>query len=121
MQQGTTFQLQINVVDNNNQPIDLTGYSASMQIRSSYSNSNYVESLSSSNGEITFALSPNSSNNVMNLQLPANRTANVFVCLTNPGNPPKSMFVYDLSLSSPISVTTKILYGNINFYAQVTR
>jgi hypothetical protein len=120
MQQGVTFLLQVNVVDFNNQPIDLTGFSAKMEIRSNYSNNTIAESLSTANGEISIPLSGNG-NNQMYFTLPANRTANVYVNLTNPGNPPKSIYVYDVSLTAANTVTTKILYGNINFYGQVTR
>jgi hypothetical protein len=121
MQQGATFQLQINVVDSRNQPIDLTEYSSVMQIRSSYSNTVIAEQLSTANGEIQIPLGTNSSNNVMNLTLPASRTANIYVNMLGTTVPPKTIYVYDITLTAANTVATKILYGSINLYGQVTR
>jgi len=119
MQQGVTFKLNVNVVDYNNQPVNMTNYTAAMKIRTSYANSIATESLSTSNGEIYI---PGSANNGwMTLTLPANRTANVYVNLSGPGNPPKTQYVYDLTLTSNTNISYKVLYGNITFYGQVTR
>jgi len=115
MQQGATFQLQLIVQDANSNAVNLNGYSALMEIRSSYSNNTIAEKLSVANGEITLV-----GNNMYQLVLPATRTANVYVDLNN-GIPPKSMYVYDLGITDPYGVVTKIMYGSINFYGQVSR
>lgn len=40
IEQGTTVKFEIQYKDSNSQPVDLTGYSAKMQIRSGYSDNN---------------------------------------------------------------------------------
>lgn len=114
MQQGSTFQLQLLIQDANTNPIDMTYYSALMSIKTDYVNTVLAESLSTANSEIVMG----SNTGILNLMLPANRTANVYVDLSK-GFPPKTNYVYDVSLTSNTGITTKIMYGNIAFYGQV--
>lgn len=114
-QQGATFQLQLNVQDANTNPINLNNYAAVLQIRTSYANTTLTEQLSTSNGEIQVA---NAGTYI--LTLPANRTANIYVDLCN-GIPPKTVYVYDMNITSNTGITTKIIYGNINVYGAVNR
>ena len=114
-QQGATFQLKLNVQNANNWPVDLTTYSAVMQIRPSYESNTILESLSTSNGEIVVV-----NTYFFQLTLPVSRTANVST-KNAVGFPPKVTYVYDMSLTSNTGVTTKIMYGQVNFYSQVTR
>ena len=73
MQQGSTFQLQLLIQDANTNPIDMTYYSALMSIKTDYANTVLAESLSTANSEIVMG----SNTGILNLMLPANRTANV--------------------------------------------
>lgn len=116
MQQGVTFQLQFNVQDANTNPINLTGYVATMQIRPTYSSNVVVESLSTANGEIVMG----SNSGVYLFTLPATRTANIYVNTTT-GVPPKSIYVYDISLTNLQATTVKIAYGQVTMYGEVTR
>jgi uncharacterized protein affecting Mg2+/Co2+ transport len=114
-QQGETFQLALNIQNANNMNIDLSTYSAAMQLRQSYTNNIVVESMSTANSEIMVA-----NLGWYAITLPASRTAAVS---TNGavGYPPKVIYVYDLTLTSNTGISTKIMYGQVNFYSQVTR
>ncbi len=115
--QGGTFGLTVVVKDANNAVRDLTGHTARMQIRSSYSSSSVTESLTTSNGEITV----NATAGSLTLTLTAARTANITVDLNSSSKPPKSMYVYDLELLNASNAVTKLLWGDVTVYGEVTR
>lgn len=115
MIQGSTFELYLTVKESNGAFKDLSGYTASMQIRSSYSSSVVTETLSTSNGEIVI----NTSSSSINLKLPAARTAAIKVDMDN-GSPPRSKYVYDLELETGGDVS-KLIFGDVNIYGEVTR
>jgi hypothetical protein len=114
--QGSTFSLTVTVKDSAGNAQNITGYDARMQIRSSYDAGAVTESLSVSNGEITIT----GSNGTMYLELSAPRTANIFVDLSN-GKPPKNAYVYDLEMIDTSNNVTKLLYGDVYVYGEVTR
>lgn len=116
MQQGSTFELYLTVKDSSNVVRNLTGYSATMQIRSSYSSSTITETLSSDSGEIVIA----DVQGKINLSLSATRTAAIKVDLSNK-KPPRSTYVYDLELTDNVGKTSKLMYGDITVYGEVTR
>ena len=116
MWQGATFGLSITVKDASGAVQNLTSYSARMQMRPSYDSGTVTESLSTANGEISIDAP---AGNVM-LELAASRTANITVDMTN-GKPPKSSFVYDLELIDANSKVSKILFGDVTVYGEVTR
>lgn len=116
MWQGSTFGLAITVRDANNEVQNLTSYTARMQMRPSYTSGSVTETLTSANGEITITAA---TGNVA-LELAAARTANIAVDMTN-GKPPKSTFVYDLELIDGNGKVSKLLYGDVTVYGEVTR
>ena len=116
MQQGATFQLVLNIQNANAAAINLNSYSASMQIRHRYDSNTAVESLSTANGEITQGA--NTGQYVF--KLIDSRTAAVYVDLKKGGFPPKTNYVYDVSLTDGQGIVSKIIWGNIEFYGQVT-
>ena len=116
MWQGATFGLVITVKDANNEVQNLTSYSARMQLRSSYTSGTVTETLTSANGEITITAADGN----VALQLDATRTANITVDMAN-GKPPKSMYVYDLELIDGSNNVSKLLYGDVTVYGEVTR
>ena len=115
MNQGDTFSLNLTVKESNGALKSLSGYSARMQIRPSYDSTTVTESLTTSNGEITV----NTSSSTISLSLAATRTANIAVDL-GAGKPPKSVYVYDLELVNGDDVS-KLIYGNVTVYGEVTR
>lgn len=115
--QGSTFYLNISVKNADGSLKDLAGASARMQIRTAYNSSNVVEQLSTSNGEI----SVNATSSTLNLTLPAIRTANISVNLNDTAMPPRSKYVYDLELEESNGYVSKLLFGEIVVFAEVTR
>jgi hypothetical protein len=116
MWQGSTFGLAITVKDANNAVQNLTSYTARMQIRKDYTSGTATETLTSANGEITITAA---TGNVA-IELAASRTANISVDMSN-GKPPKSSYVYDLELIDNANKVTKLLYGDVTVYGEVTR
>jgi len=116
MWQGATFGLSITVNQSTGNVANLTNHTARMQIRPSYDSGAVTESLTTSNGEIVI----DGANGNLSLQLAATRTANIAVDLTN-GKPPKTVYVYDLELLTPANVVSKLLYGDVIVYGEVTR
>lgn len=116
MWQGATFAMTITVKDANNAVQNLTSYSARMQLRTSYGAASATESLTSSNGEITITAAEGN----VALELTATRTAAIPVDMTN-GKPPKTTYVYDLELVDNNGKVSKLLYGDVNVYGEVTR
>ena len=117
MIQGATFQLQLYITDANTNPIDLTTYSALMELRPCYGSNTITDQLSTANSEILIG----SNAGIYQLTLPAVRTANLPVDFCRGGFPPKEMYVYDFNLTSNTGIVTKIIYGNVSVYGQVSR
>jgi len=114
--QGSTFGIGVEVRYANNTPQPIDGFQARMQLRSNYRSDVIIESLSTANGEITFT----GSTGGLQIELSADRTANIPVDLTN-GKPPKSLYVYDLELIDSDNKVSKLLYGDVAVYGEVTR
>lgn len=116
MEQGSTFQLSLTWKNNNGTLKDLTGYEAQMQIRPTYGSNTITESLSTANGEIAI----DDQNSIIVLTLPANRTSAIKVDMNN-GMPPRSKYVYDLEVVDANNVVSKLMYGDVTVYGEVTR
>ena len=117
MWQGSTFGLSLTVKDSTGSVKDLTGYSARMHIRPTYDSGSIAESLTSSNGEIV--ITPAEGN--LSFLLDATRTANITVDRATGTKLPKSIYVYDVELEDSSNTVSKILWGTINIYGEVTR
>jgi len=117
MFQGSTFSVNVTWKNADGTNKDLTGATARMQIRSSYNSNVVVESLSSSNGEIT----TNADTSTFILILPATRTASINVNRNSTSIPPRTKYVYDLEAVESGGVVTKIIYGELTVYGEVTR
>ena len=99
--QGTTFDTSIDVIDENGASVDLTGYSATAQIRKHFlSNTFYSFDTSVDNdlGTVSLRLTPNTTNNM------------------DPGR-----YQYDCELVTGDGTTTRLVEGIITIRAQVTR
>lgn len=104
--QGSNWNLNVIYKDANGVPINLTGYTAAMQLRENY-NSDVAElTLSTSNGGITIT------GNLGKLALTA--TASQTAALSS------GFYVYDLEISSG-GVVTRIIQGQITVAGEVTR
>ena len=102
IEQGATFNTTINVEDTAGAAINLYGYTANSMMRKSYYSSSATTITSTvtgtANGEVTLTVS-------------ATNTA----ALT-PGR-----YVYDVIITSPTSVVTRVVEGIVTVLASVTR
>jgi len=89
-------------------PYDLSGHSASMQIRRTIDSSTAQITLTDSNGRIE--MQPNDSDNAMRLNLTPDETAS----LTSDG-------VYDIEIEDASGNVQRILRGTVTISLQVTR
>lgn len=89
-----------------NEPVDLTGYTARMQIREKITSDTVIQELTTENGYIEL----DTILNRITIQLPASITQNF--SFTNA--------VYSLELVKE-QVVTPLLYGNVSLVAEVTR
>lgn len=109
LDQGSTFdKVVIYKNKETDLPYDLTGYTAKMQIRSSYSASTFICELSTANGKITI----DSLLGKLSLKILDTETALI----------PAGNYVFDLEISSiSLQVVRKLLKGSISVYPEVTK
>ena len=105
LEQGSTFGLTITYKDSNGTAINLTGYSARMQMRRTYEDSALIE-LTTDNGRITLG----GSAGTVTLTIAAGDTAAL----------PSVEGVYDLELVSG-DIVDKLLAGTFTVAREVTR
>lgn len=104
---GATFRRQMTWKTEAGNPINLTGYTAKLQIRKSANAPEAVVTLDSSNG--TIELGGAAGTIVLNM------SAAVTDAIT------LSNGVYDLELTSPTGFVTRLLFGSVTFVKGVTR
>lgn len=105
--QGETFQLTLTWKDSAGTAIDLTGYSARMQVRETYSSSSTIVSLTQASG-ITLG----GAAGTIAILISAATTA----ALTAPFSG-----VYDLELVSGAGIVTRLVQGTATVSPEVTR
>jgi hypothetical protein len=98
--QGTTFSTTINLTDDDDAPIDLTGYTGRSKMKKHYTSSNshsFTVGLSGTSGVVTLSLS-------------ATQTSNIV-----PGR-----YVYDVELINPSNIVSRIVEGIVTVTPEVT-
>lgn len=105
--QGATLQRTITWTDPAKRPINLSGYTARMHVRATTESNTKVLELTTSNNRITLG----GAAGTVSLNVDANTTANL-----TPG-----LYVYDLELVSGGGEVTRLVEGNFNVKAEVTR
>lgn len=103
--QGATYDMTFAWTDENNSSINLTGYTARMQVREGIDSSSTLLSLTDASG-ITLG----GTAGTFRIQISATDTA----ALTKSG-------VYDVELVSGAGVVTRIMYGEFLLFKEVTR
>lgn len=98
--QGATFSADLDITDENGDMINLTGYTASSQIRKWYTSSRFVEFTASVNGDI----------GIITLSLTANQTASLGA----------GRYVYDVEITDNVTIS-RIVEGIITVNPNVTR
>lgn len=102
IKKGDTFRLTLKWLYSNNVAKDLTGYTGTMKIKSNYSSTNTLLTVTDvscySNGNIEIVI-------------PAANTATLTVNTNAVDVPPRSNTVYEITLTSGSSEVHNILYG----------
>jgi hypothetical protein len=104
--QGATFSKELtwNIDDN---PVDLTGYTARMQVREKYTSTQKILDLTTENGGITLG----GDEGTISIDVSALVSATII---------PKT-YVYDIELVSSGSIVTRLLEGQFVVTPEVTR
>lgn len=102
IEQGATFSTTLNVEDTAGSAINLYAYTAESQMRKSY----YSSSATTISATVT-----GTANGEITLSMAAANTANV-----TPGR-----YVYDVKITSPASVVTRVVEGIVTVLPSVTR
>lgn len=105
LDQGSTWTLQIVYKDSNGAAVNLTGYTAEMQVRRKFDSDNPVLTLSTSNGGITI--------------VPLTGTLNL-IATDEQADIDPGLYVYDLELSIG-GVRTRLIQGTVTVSGEVTR
>jgi hypothetical protein len=104
--QGTTFKRTL-TYKINNVPVNLSGYSAAMQIRERPYSKGYIDYLNTNNGKIVITASAG----MINLNISASTTANFL----------GGDYVYDLEIISPNQTVDRLIEGKFKVTPEVTR
>lgn len=104
---GATFRQSLVWQDSDGVPVDLTGYSARMQVRKTINTEAVVVELSTFNGSILLQ----SATGAIEMHLSAAQTS---VLIGKTG-------VYDLEMESADGTVTRLLYGDVTLSPEVTR
>jgi hypothetical protein len=119
IEQGATLDFEIQYRDGNGNPINLTGYSGKMMIRSNYADSNPVTyaTLSSSRAPDGTGLNFSGSNGTTP---PTSGSIGIFISAASSSAFTFNTAKYDLEITSG-SIVTRILEGQTNLSQEVTR
>jgi len=120
IEQGATTDLLLEYKDSNGNPVDLTGYTASMQIRPSVDSSTVYLSLTQATGSDGTGL--NFTPISASLTLPrTSGSIGLFISATTSSGLSFTEGVYDIELESSTGVVTRLLEGNVKLSKEVTR
>lgn len=107
IEQGATFQLHLVYKDSGGTPIDISGYTARMQVRREYSSPTPLLDLNTENGGITLG--------------DATGKVDVVAADTATRAITAKSGVYDLELISPGGVVTRLIGGTVLVTPEVTK
>jgi hypothetical protein len=122
IEQGTTVDFEIQYKDSNNNPVDLTGYSGRMMIRSNFADnspSTYLTLSSSRNADGTGLNFSGSSGT----KPPTSGSIGIYIASCTSSALTFTTARYDLEIysgSNPCPYTVRLLEGQVNLSKQVT-
>jgi hypothetical protein len=122
IEQGTTVDFEIQYKDSNNNPVDLTGYSGRMMIRSNFADnspSTYLTLSSSRNADGTGLNFSGSSGT----KTPTSGSIGIYIASCTSSALTFTTARYDLEIysgSNPCPYTVRLLEGQVNLSKQVT-
>lgn len=119
IEQGSTVDFEIIYKDSSNNPVDLTGYSGKMMIRSNYADDNPTtySILSSSLAADGTGLNFSGSNGSTP---PTSGSIGIYISAVSSSNFTFNTARYDLEITSG-SIVTRLLEGQISLSQEVTR
>jgi hypothetical protein len=106
IEQGTTFQMNL-VWEYDGDPIDLTGYTARMQVRRTHRSDSALLTFTTENGAITLG--------------GAAGTIQIVGAASLTDDVPSKPCVYDLEMVSPGGIVTRLIEGTATVTPEVTR
>ena len=122
IEQGTTIDFEIQYRDSNNNPVDLTGYGARMQIRPSATSQTVYLSLTSDRNADGTGISMSGS---APFKPPTSGSLGIYIASCTSSLLDFGEAVYDLEVFAPIDsdcpVVTRILQGPVRLSKEVTR
>lgn len=104
--QGSTYTLPLTYKDPNGNTVDISGYSARMQLR---------KTIAQAAPDLSLVSPTNITVGTTNGQILVTMSATQTGALT------AKKYVYDLEIESPAGVVTRLIQGNIHVSPQVTR
>jgi len=122
IEQGTTIDFEVQYKDSQNNPVDLTGYGARMQIRPSITSETVYLSLSSDRNADGTGISMSGSSPY---KPPTSGTLGIYIASCTSSLLDFNDAVYDLEIFAPIGSNcpevTRILQGPVRLSKEVTR
>ena len=104
--QGSIWSVVLVYTDSNNVPVNLTSYTAAMQLRQNYNSATADLTLTTANGGITI--------------VGATGTITISATATQTGLLDPGLYVYDLELTSGSNIS-RLIQGQLTVAEQVTR
>lgn len=104
--QGSVWSVVLVYTDSNNTPVNLTGYTAAMQLRQNYNSATADLTLTTANGGITI--------------VGATGTITITATAVQTGALDPGFYVYDLELTSGSNIS-RLIQGQLTVAEQVTR
>jgi hypothetical protein len=117
--QGANWSLSLTWKDDTGTPVNLTGYTARMQIRKAYNDSTVKLSLTSSSGIVLGGVA-----GTVAISATKTQTAGIsvdYLSLFYYNYKPSQKMVYDLELETSGGVVTRLLQGVAFIYPEVTQ
>lgn len=119
IEQGSTVNFEIQYKDSNNNPVNLTGYSGKMMIRSNYADQNPTTYAILSSSLAVDGTGLNFSGSNGNTP-PTSGSIGIYISAASSSAFTFNTARYDLEITSG-SVVTRILEGQVNLSQEVTR
>ena len=118
VEQGATFQLELQYKDSNNNPINLSGYSGRLQIRQTVPSTTVLLCLSSSLRPDGTGINFSGSNGTTP---PTSGSIGIYISAVSSSQLTFDQAVYDLEVESSSGFVTRLLEGNVQLSKEVTR
>lgn len=118
IEQGATFQLELQYKDSDNNPINLTGYSGRLQIRQTIPSTTILLCLSSSLKLDGTGISFSGSNGTTP---PTSGSIGIFISAVSSSQLTFDQAVYDLEIENSAGFVTRLIEGGVQLSKEVTR